>query len=221
MKTSDSIAKLAPALLKAQREVKAAVKTGTNPHFKNRYAPLEEVISACKDSLNANGITFLQGAEPTNGDTLDLTTRLLHESGEWIESTLSMKPVKVDPQGIGSCITYARRYALAAICGMASEEDDDGNAASQPETPKKETKPPVAKPQSNDTWTCPAHNATLYNTVFLPLMKQVEGDMNVKRMLVSKAFGAAGVMDACDQPADKFAQGCDRLSALIEEGKTK
>lgn len=216
MKTSDSIAKLAPALLKAQREVKAAVKTGTNPHFKNRYAPLEEVISACKDSLNANGLAFVQGAEPTNGDTLDLTTRLLHESGEWIESTLTMRPVKVDPQGIGSCITYARRYALAAICGMASEEDDDGNAASQPEAVKTKAAPKAA---TNGDWSCPAHNKTLYDTVFLPLMKEAGGDMSHKRMLVSKAFGAAGVMDACEQPADKFAQGCDRLQALIEESK--
>lgn len=133
MKTSATIATLATALCKAQAQVKDAIKRGTNPHFKSKYAPIEEVISACKEALNSNGISFIQGAEPTEGDTLQLSTMLLHTSGEWIESTLTMRPVKNDPQGIGSCITYARRYSLAAICGVASDEDDDGNAASTPQ----------------------------------------------------------------------------------------
>lgn len=151
MNTSQTINKIAPALLKAQAAVANAVKTGTNPHFRNKYAPLEEVIKVCKDALNANGISFIQGGELSDGDLLHLSTRLLHESGEWIESTVSMKPVKADPQGIGSCITYARRYALAAMCGVASEEDDDANAASHaPETKRANGKAPTTNPPATD-----------------------------------------------------------------------
>lgn len=130
MKQSDQINEIAAALLAAQREIKNAPKTATNPHFKNTYVPLDEMIPVVKAALNAHGIVFVQGAEESNGDVLNLNTLLLHTSGQWIESTLTMRPARNDPQGIGSCITYARRYSLAAMCGVASEDDDDANAAS-------------------------------------------------------------------------------------------
>lgn len=141
MRHSESLGEIAKALAKAQAEIRNAVKTGVNPHFKNHYAPLEEVVQVAKDTLPKYGLSFIQGAEPSEGDLLLLSTMILHTSGEWLESTLAMRPVRNDPQGIGSCITYARRYALAAMCGIASEEDDDGNAASEtpaPAKPKKE-----------------------------------------------------------------------------------
>lgn len=151
MRTSDSIKAIAPAFLAAQKQVKDATKTSTNPHYRSKYAPLEEVIAACKEALNSNGITYLQGGEKNDGEVLHLSTMLLHESGEWIESTLTMRPAKNDPQGIGSAITYARRYSLASICGVASEEDDDGNAASHaPESKKPATNPaPKAEPKTD------------------------------------------------------------------------
>jgi hypothetical protein len=129
MKTSESIAKIAVALLEAQKGITFAAKDATNPHFKNRYADLPAVVDAVKPALNEAGIVFLQSAGPSDDSKLHLTTRLVHTSGEWIEDTLVMPLTKQDPQGYGSAMTYARRYALAAITGLY-QDDDDGNAGS-------------------------------------------------------------------------------------------
>jgi hypothetical protein len=129
MKTSESIGKIAPALLAAQREIRFAVKDATNGHLKNKYADLSSVIDAVKGPLNDAGIIFIQSPAPSDDGKLHLTTRLIHESGEWIESTAVTPLQKADPQGVGSAITYMRRYSLAAITGLY-QDDDDGNAAS-------------------------------------------------------------------------------------------
>lgn len=131
MKTSESITAISKALLKAQREITFAAKDATNPHFKSKYADLPSVIDAIKPALNDAGIMFMQTASPSDSGSLALTTRLLHESGEWMEDTATVPLPKNDPQGYGSAMTYARRYSLAAITGLY-QEDDDGNAASKP-----------------------------------------------------------------------------------------
>lgn len=207
MKTSDSIAKIAPALLAAQNAVKHAVKSGVNPHFKSRYAPLEEVIAACKDSLNNNGIIFLQGAEQGDGDLLHLTTRLMHTSGEWVESTLTMRPSKNDPQGIGSCMTYARRYALAAICGVASEEDDDGNAASETPKPKKAQKE-TAQPSDVD--------------IALEMVRELFQKLPAAKRNIDTMKSILPVADFAqvkDCSLEQLHTGIDRLNAMLTEGK--
>lgn len=129
MKHSESIKAIAPALLAAQKAIAFAKKDATNPHFKNKYADLPAVIEAIKPALNDAGISYIQTPAPSDDGKLHLTTTLLHESGEWIADTLVMPLPKQDPQGYGSAITYARRYALAAITGLY-QDDDDGNAAS-------------------------------------------------------------------------------------------
>lgn len=129
MKTSESIGKIATAMLEAQKAITFAAKDATNPHFKNKYADLPAVVDAVKPALNDAGIAFLQSAGPSDDSKLHLTTRLVHTSGEWIEDTLVMPLPKQDPQGYGSAMTYARRYALAAITGLY-QDDDDGNAGS-------------------------------------------------------------------------------------------
>jgi len=130
MITSDSITKIAPALLTAQRAITFAVKDAKNPHFKTTYADLSSVIDAVKPALNEAGIVFLQMPAPSDRDSLALTTRLIHESGEWIESTATCPLQKSDPQGYGSAVTYLKRYSLASAVGLY-QEDDDGNAASK------------------------------------------------------------------------------------------
>lgn len=146
MKHSQTLSEIAPALLAAQQQIANVVRGGVNPHFKSKYATLDSVLDVCKSALNANEISFLQGAKEGTGDTVTLTTRLLHKSGEWIESDVTMRPVKADPQGVGSCITYARRYSLSAMCGVASEEDDDANAASEkPEKARNGSRETTAK----------------------------------------------------------------------------
>jgi hypothetical protein len=133
MRTSQTLSAIAPALLKAQKQITFAAKDATNPHFKSKYADLESVIDAVKKPLNENGIIFIQSFSPSDTGKLNLTTRLIHESGEWIEDELTMPLQKNDAQGYGSAATYSRRYALAAITGLY-QADDDGTEAvkSQP-----------------------------------------------------------------------------------------
>lgn len=146
MKTSDSISKIAPALLAAQKAITFASKDATNPHFKNKYADLPAVIDAVKGPLNEAGIFFIQSPSPSDDGKLHLTTRLIHESGEWIEDTAVTPLQKSDPQGVGSAITYMRRYSLAAITGLY-QDDDDGNAASGVgQKPQQQPKAQAMKP---------------------------------------------------------------------------
>lgn len=150
---SESIGALAKALAAAQLEIRGAEKDSKNPFFKSTYADLHSVWEACHYALNNCGLsvtqvcdtrdssgeikkTFTQnsGERAEISDTPDpkvvLITILMHESGEYISSTYPVIPIKKDPQGLGSALTYARRYSLAAICGVCAIEDDDGNAAS-------------------------------------------------------------------------------------------
>ena len=133
---SESIQTISKALLKAQIEVDRVTKNAKNPHFKSTYADISAVIDSIKPALNSSGITFLQLPCPSINGEVRLTTRLLHESGEWIDSTITVPISKNDAQGYGSGITYARRYSLAAIMGLP-QEDDDGNGASAGNKPAK------------------------------------------------------------------------------------
>lgn len=130
MNTSEQIDKFMPAFLAAQKDIDFAAKNKVNQHLKSKYADLSEVIQAVKFSLNANGIAFLQTPDESEPAVLKLTTRLIHESGQWIESVMTMPLVKTDSQGYGSAMAYARRYALSAITGIYADDDDDGQLAS-------------------------------------------------------------------------------------------
>lgn len=130
MNKSDNIGALAKALAKAQGAIKPATKSAENPFFKSSYADLPAIVEACRKELAANDIAIFQATYYTD-ETVVLETILAHSSGEWISGTYPIKPVKADPQSMGSAVTYARRYALAAMVGVVAEaEDDDGNAAS-------------------------------------------------------------------------------------------
>lgn len=135
MDMSPTVAELAKALCKAQGKMTHAIREANNPFFRSKYADLASVVEASRPALVANGLSVVQY---TQGNTL--FTMLLHESGEWIRGSIELKPMRQqkdagwvaaeDPQSYGSCITYARRYAMAAITGVATD-DDDGNAASK------------------------------------------------------------------------------------------
>lgn len=136
MQKSESIAALAAALAKAQGTMRHALKDSVNPHFRNRYADLASVLDAVREPLAANGLAVVQlAADDEHGAAVE--TVLMHSSGEWISSRLALPVSKADAQGYGSALTYARRYALAAICGIA-QDDDDGEGARKA--------PPPAKP---------------------------------------------------------------------------
>lgn len=128
MELSDNINELAAALAAAQGEIENAAKDSANPFFKSKYADLGAVREVCRVPLSKNALALTQPMEIFEGYVV-ITTMLIHSSGQWMRSKLSAKPAKDDVQGIGSTATYLRRYALSAMIGIASE-DDDGNAAS-------------------------------------------------------------------------------------------
>ncbi len=128
MKKSEQINELAAALSKAQGQIKNAAKDSANPFFKSKYADLASVWDACRAELSANGLAVVQVPESRDGQ-VGVYTILLHSSGQWVDGELFLTPVKDDPQGAGSIITYCRRYSLCGFAGIAPE-DDDGNAAS-------------------------------------------------------------------------------------------
>ena len=115
------------ALLAAQREMPALQKSGINPHFRNRYVPLEELISAVVPVLNKYGIVLIQA--PTYHEGQPALQTILRCNGESIEATMPLLCAKDDPQGQGSAITYARRYSLMAMLGLSADEDDDAEKA--------------------------------------------------------------------------------------------
>jgi hypothetical protein len=130
MKTSESIVNISKALNQAQEEIRNASMDKKNPHFKNNYASLESVLEAAKPSLVKNKISPIQAPrQDTTGFVL--TTRLLHESGEFIEFDTPLLMGRQDMQAFGSAITYARRYALASALGIAQADDDANEATKQ------------------------------------------------------------------------------------------
>lgn len=127
METSAEINELAGALAKAQGAMENAKKDSDNPFFNSSYADLAAVVTAIKKPFSENGICYIQTADTDEEGGVIITTRLVHTSGQWVQSVVRMVPAAKTPQGIGSTITYARRYALQSICGVPAE-DDDGNA---------------------------------------------------------------------------------------------
>lgn len=136
MRTSENINELAKALSQAQGKIENATKDTSNPFFNSKYADLAGVINVAKAALSENNLSVVQVSK-FEDERWILVTRLTHSSGQWIEGYHPILSDKQNAQGFGSGMTYARRYALAAILGIA-QEDDDGNGATDPN--KKETK---------------------------------------------------------------------------------
>jgi len=122
---------LAKALSIFHESMSPVGKDKLNPHFKNKYASLDNILEAIKEPLKKANLTFIQ--QPLEGGKLK-TVLVEIESGEFVESTMDILLAKNDPQGQGSALTYARRYALSAILGISTDEDDDGNAATPQQT---------------------------------------------------------------------------------------
>lgn len=125
---SDQINELAKALSQAQSEIMGAVKDSKNPFFNSRYADLGAVWEAIRGPLTKNGLCVIQATDVVEAGGLVIVTTLAHSSGQWIRGFYPLNPIKNDPQGLGSALTYGRRYALAALVGVV-QVDDDGEAA--------------------------------------------------------------------------------------------
>lgn len=149
---SQNVSELASALINVQKQMAPATKDGKNPFTKSNYATLNSVMEACRDVLLSHGIWLTQLTVPAPVEYgighIGLITKLTHaESGQW-QSSLTVVPMpKTDPQGMGSAITYARRYALTAMLGMITE-DDDGESAKV--NPKNMSRPRQVAPRPSN-----------------------------------------------------------------------
>lgn len=150
MNKSEQINELASALCKAQSMIKGAKEDSTNPHFRSRYASLQSYIDSAREPLHANGLSVTQLLTDINCESMNLVsieTILMHSSGQWLSSVFSVPVSKVDAQGFGSAVTYARRYSFAAIVGIAPIDDDGTDATAS--APKVEPKPEKQKVTPN------------------------------------------------------------------------
>lgn len=172
--TSETITKIATALMEFQSKVELVKKTAENDFFKSKYADLGSIIETIKKPLSDAKLSYVQMPFGTN----KLVTILMHESGEFFKSIVDMAPKGTSPQEVGSAITYYRRYSLSAILGIATEEDDDGNASSgagqeSSRPAKTETKAP-AKPA--------AKSGAKVDPLFEKAKKNLQANVNKKQL---------------------------------------
>ena len=152
MNQSFDITELSKAMIIIQHQLQPVIKDTKNPFIGNEYATLSSIMESCRALLIAQGIWYTQLPYPAPVELgtghIGLETRLIHAvSGQWISRVLPSSPLpKNDPQGLGSAITYARRYSLCSILGIVTE-DDNGNAASVPPKQAKTRIRPIEAPQ--------------------------------------------------------------------------
>lgn len=147
MTKSESIAQIAPALVAAQGAFGPITKDGRNPAFKSRYATLDGIMAAVRPALVANGLAVVQGVihpETDGGKVTAITvaSTLIHSSGEWMETVVVVPVTKSDAHGVGSAMSYGRRYGISALLALTTDEDDDGNAAAR--SPQRRQEAPAA-----------------------------------------------------------------------------
>ena len=144
--------KLAQDLINLQYEMGNVEKNSKNPFFKSTYSSLTEIVNYAKPYLHKHGFAIVQTFSQSDNGTVHINTILIHKSGQSISGTLSM-PSKdaTDPQKTGSAVTYARRYAYAAIIGLTPEEDDDGNKAAGKDNKTQEIRKSFVVPKKEAT----------------------------------------------------------------------
>ena len=162
MTSSETTATLCAALVAAQGALKPIAKDGKNPAFRSRYATLDGIMETVRPALAAHGLAVVQGVvHPETGEGgrlvgIMVETRLVHTSGEWLASVMPVPVAKGDAHGLGSALSYGRRYGISALLALSTDEDDDGNAAA---------KAPPAKPQAKPAPAAPAPGQRLHDRV--------------------------------------------------------
>ncbi len=210
MNRSENINELAAAMSKAQGAIEGAVKDKSNPAFRSKYADLGAVWDAIREPLAKNGLSVVQFPHRVENG-VEVETILMHSSGQWISSTLGMPVSKGDAHGLGSAITYARRFSLSAFCGVAPV-DDDGNAATGRQSPPEQPKvyPPdedalegakgwVKDQEALFSTLTNEEEVRAWNTKHAKALKKLEGASEALYEQVMKAYGHA--LDRCRRPA--------------------
>jgi len=193
---SEQISNIAAALLKAQRDIGHVLKAADNPYFKMRYADLTAVIDSVKEPLNKNGITFLQAVDSDTEGKPVIDTILLHESGQYLSTRTPVFCKKPDdPQAFGSGVTYSKRYALQAILGLPTEDDDAEKATARGDEQRKPAAytPPATKPDTKPVPTpaeVKAANKTLVEQAFFEFQTVHADEMPDGKIFCYKYFDA-------------------------------
>jgi len=126
MTSSETIGAIAPSLIKAQSQMQGIIKEGKNPAFKSKYVTLDSILDTLRPILTSNGLMLTQGSQqPETMQSVTVESRIIHTSGEWISTTVT----KPDAHGLGSALTYGRRYSVSALLAISADEDDDANGA--------------------------------------------------------------------------------------------
>ena len=216
MTRSDSIAKIAPALVAAQAAFPSIVKDGKNPAFRSKYATLDGIMAAVRPALAANGLAVVQGAihPETDGPKLvglAVESVLVHTSGEWMATMVPVPVTKSDAHGLGSALSYGRRYGISALLALTTDEDDDGNAATRPpQQPRHESRqerpaapppPPAGQRLHERVPETPAAPMSLAKAEAMTMKGQRLGDMDEERLEKLAAWasekGNAAIHAAC------------------------
>ena len=213
MRSSDSIAAIAPALVAAAGELSPVGKDATNPAFRNRYATLDAIMEQVRPVLARHGLAVMHSVthpETEGGRVVGLSieTRLMHRSGEWMANLVTLPVEKPTAQGAGSAISYGRRYGLSALLGLTAE-DDDGQSASAPakRAPEKARREPDPEPAAGQRLhdrvpTTPAAAMSLAKAETVELKGKRLADMEPERLAAVRAWAVEKannyVMAACD-----------------------
>ena len=231
MRASDSITTLAPALVKAAAQLAPVGKDAVNPAFRNKYATLDAMMEQVRPVLGAHGLAVIQAM--TTPETVDgrvvgvaIETRILHSSGEWISGTVTLPVDKSTAQGVGSAVSYGRRYGLSAILGLTAD-DDDGNAASQRPAPRdeirREAAPAAAERLHARVPTTPAKAkpVTLEQAMATPFPFRKQEELYGKPLsALPEAKLLATANWARETDADKFADLIERITLVLEHYET-
>jgi ERF superfamily len=218
----------AQALVAAIGELSNVPKTASNPYFKSKYAPLDAIVESTRPVLAKHGLAIQQQPLFMEG-TAGVETTILHKAGHSTATTLLLPLKDQSPQGVGSAITYARRYALAAVLGLATEDDDDGNISTGL-AKKEEARPAIAKAMDKSPSVRPAGNAVATWRGVLPTQAKVAAQSKEgaakKWVLYSVEFNDNGkVIEALTfdeklfTSATKFGENGTLVDAGVAPGK--
>lgn len=211
MEKSQEINELAGALSKAQGQIHGAKKDSDNPFFKSKYADLESVWEAIRDPLTQNGLSVSQVVENMN-----LTTILMHVSGQYLQGSYLLTPKDNSPQAIGSAISYARRYALASIVGVYQVDDDAEHAQarhvqSKSAPQQQQQRPPPQQESNNSKFASKEQVAEIYaigrkkkfsDADIFKIIKNVAGDVKSSHEIPSMAVGIIYSFLEKNEPGD-------------------
>lgn len=226
---SEDITELAGALSAAQGAIENAAKDSANPFFKSSYADLASIWDAIRCPISANGLAIMQ-LPSADGPRVTITTVLTHKSGQWISSDLTMTAKDDTPQGIGSAITYARRYALQSVAGVAPEDDDGNGANGRGHAPqqKKESYRSTEAPATARAAAKSPHTPAQQATAEAILRKTIDEHVEKARLRYEAAdamkefwriLGSHGYQHSSEIPPDysKAKPVIDELKATIKE----